>query len=79
MKAVARSSSRFTVGFIHDLLHRRRPSPPANELSAGFGNVGSELRAISLRNPTSKDLQKALLLVGGQFVCRINDVREGWH
>jgi len=67
------------LGFIHDLLHRRRPGPPANKLRAGFGNVGSQPRAISFRNPAVKDFQEALLLVGRQFVCRINNIGEGWH
>jgi hypothetical protein len=67
------------VGFIHDLLRRRRPSPPANKLRAGLGNGARQLRAISFRNSAAKNSQEALLLVGGQFVCRINDVGEGWH
>jgi hypothetical protein len=79
MNAVVRSSSRFTVGFIHDLLHRRRSSPSENKLRAGLGNVGSQLRASSFRNPAAKNSQEALLFVGGQFVCGINDVGEGWH
>ncbi len=79
MNAVVRSSSRFTVGFIHDLLHRRRSSPSANKLRTGFGNVGGKPRAVSFRNPAAKNLQEALLFVGGQFVCGINNVGEGWH
>jgi hypothetical protein len=67
------------VGFIHDLLHRRWPSPPADKLRAGFGNVCSELRASPFRNPAAKDSQEARLFFGGQFVCGINDVGEGWH